>query len=659
MSSTPVSSLVLNQERDRKYLEVRSQLHKQQESLHIRKRSEIERFLRIENKRSQGVHHASAIFGDGYLGYGNGWTEGKPRILYPKERKRPRRQLREISFSRDALTTNAAAKEVLVPIRLDLDFEKYKLRDTFVWNMNDNTIPLDLFAEHLCEDFDLPWAGFVPDIEKSIRMQLTEHHPHKFPDQQEGNTIEATKRSTSRYTDARDDDLRIAIKLDITIGSFNLIDQFEWDLNNSQNEAEWFASNLVLELGLAPEFETAVAHTIREQCQLYTKSLFLVGHTFDGHSVEDSDMRQMIMAPVHATTRAKHTMDKFAPSFYELNQDQLERIDKEREREGRRNRRQTRGKRGANLPDLTDLPKTYRTPYSNEVLIPEEERWATRHGIAHTAGTSGKEFEDASEDDDKQDFDDRIVSDRSARHARSTRGPVPPRTGATPSTFTGSQQAMNNRDRSSKTRHHGLPMHSLATDTGSNSRINPSPVNAHGNRFGTKVYDWEGANRSPYPTHRSSASRETTIEPIPSLIVKLKIPKLRQRNTQFSKANSDDALLSSEAAHLVPLGNSSGHTPLSQDYMQNLIPSTTRDILNTLHEQFPFDKFEAIVKANENNPQGAPNIRIRCFSCPGVLYFVDDFDVHLRNRQHRKRVEDTLNATHQQYIYRPTDGPGR
>ncbi len=44
------------------------------------------------------------------------------------------------------------------------------------------------------------------------------------------------------------------------------------------------------DLSLSGEFTTAIAHCIREQCQLFTRSLYSVGHPFDGRPVEDPDL---------------------------------------------------------------------------------------------------------------------------------------------------------------------------------------------------------------------------------------------------------------------------------------------------------------------------------------------------------------------------------
>lgn len=61
--------------------------------------------------------------------------------------------------------------------------------------------------------------------------------------------------------------------------------------------------------------------------------------------------------------------------------------------------------------------------------------------------------------------------------------------------------------------------------------------------------------------------------------------------------------------------------------------------------------------ANTNNLQSGQKIkyqylpRIRCHDCPGKLYTpgpgmtVDNFEVHLRNRQHKERVDERLAKT--------------
>ena len=67
---------------------------------------------------------------------------------------------------------NASQNEVLVPIRLDMDIEGQKLRDTFMWNKNEALMTPEMYAEVLCDDLDLNPINFVPAIAAAINQQL-------------------------------------------------------------------------------------------------------------------------------------------------------------------------------------------------------------------------------------------------------------------------------------------------------------------------------------------------------------------------------------------------------------------------------------------------------------------------------------------------------
>lgn len=100
---------------------------------------------------------------------------------------------------------NALQSEVLVPIRLDMEIDGHKLRDTFTWNKNgmqnakwvhfnliiysnskhffaEKTITPEQFAEVLCDDLDLPSSTFVPAVSQSIRQQIEAFPSESFMD---------------------------------------------------------------------------------------------------------------------------------------------------------------------------------------------------------------------------------------------------------------------------------------------------------------------------------------------------------------------------------------------------------------------------------------------------------------------------------------------
>ncbi|XP_023239896.1 SWI/SNF-related matrix-associated actin-dependent regulator of chromatin subfamily B member 1-A-like isoform X2 [Centruroides sculpturatus] len=147
---------------------------------------------------------------------------------------------------------NASQSEVLVPIRLDMEIEGHKLRDTFTWNKNESLITPEQFAEVLCDDLDLPPLSFVPAISQSIRQQI-----EAFPTD---NLLEDQA------------DQRVILKLNIHVGNISLVDQFEWDMSEKENSPELFANKLCSELGLGGEFVTAIAYSIRGQLSWHQRT---------------------------------------------------------------------------------------------------------------------------------------------------------------------------------------------------------------------------------------------------------------------------------------------------------------------------------------------------------------------------------------------------
>jgi len=139
-----------------------------------------------------------------------------------------------------------------VPIRLDMEIEGTKLRDTFTWNRNETLITPEMFAEVLCDDLDLNPQMFVHAITAAIRQQLD------------------TPLNTGLIEP--DTDTRVIIKLNIHVGNISLNDQFEWDLAAPENVPEVFAAKLCTELGLGGEFVTAIAYSIRGQLSWHQRT---------------------------------------------------------------------------------------------------------------------------------------------------------------------------------------------------------------------------------------------------------------------------------------------------------------------------------------------------------------------------------------------------
>ena len=111
----------------------------------------------------------------------------------------------------------------------------------------------------------------------------------------------------------------------------------------------------------------------------------MVGHPSDGSAVQDDDLRMSFLSPIASTSRSADQASSNQPIISYLSDGELDRIDKEREKElNKRRKRNTRGRRGIALPDREPL-RTHRTPANG---IPEVDPTTLALAVAAAAPTA-------------------------------------------------------------------------------------------------------------------------------------------------------------------------------------------------------------------------------------------------------------------------------
>ena len=348
------------------------------------------------------------VLGKGYDGYGNGVQEKGfgAHILRPAERRRPggRQKRTELRVSKKDRKAVAEQIDELVPIRLDIQYEGMRLRDTFTWNMNDRTVSYEQFARTLVEDLTLPAQHseyMVQAVINAMREQITDYHPHAFIN-------EEPLDQTLPYTAYKDDDMRIIIKINITVGGHTFIDQVEWDINNPLNSPEDFAVQTAKDLSLSGEFTTAIAHQIREQCQLFSKSLYMTGHPFDGRPIEDHELQSAFQPTLQSAFRPFNQAKDFTPILYEINDTELEKNELAQSREERRQKRSVNRRGGPTLPDLKERKPTVRTMVVSSVLPESAASQRESRLFKHTAPPGKTRRGGRAEDSEDSDSDDSL-----------------------------------------------------------------------------------------------------------------------------------------------------------------------------------------------------------------------------------------------------------
>ncbi|KAI4151720.1 MAG: hypothetical protein L6R39_001962 [Caloplaca ligustica] len=441
-----------------------------------------------------------AIFGKGYAVFGNRTINvppGQATVVYPAHRPPAgKRRTRHPTRSKEDVATQAEQLEELVPIRLDVEWDKIRLRDTFTWNLHDRLTDPRSFSEGLVEDFALPLGQCGPIVDQvhaSIQEQIRDYHPHVY-------IREEALDPHLPYHAYKDDEMRIAIKLNITIGQQTLVDQFEWDINNPMNCAEDFARSMTQDLSLPGEFTTAIAHSIREQSQLFTRGLYVTSHPFDGRPIEDQELKASFLpSPLPSSFRPFQAAKDFTPYLYDLNEAELEKTELSLSREERRQKRSVTRRGGPALPDLKDRRRTIRTLIVSSVLPGAAEVIEDSRILKRAPAAPGKVRRSGHMKDGLDESDDSDSADSS------------PGSPAIPSyLMAGTARTRNMRGAATAA--------TAAIHSHLGRSATPEVLNSH-------QHETRTSRRQPGASSRGKEYREESMDEPTEMIVKLKIPE--------------------------------------------------------------------------------------------------------------------------------------
>ncbi|PGH08244.1 hypothetical protein AJ79_06030 [Helicocarpus griseus UAMH5409] len=262
----------------------------------------------------------------------------------------------------------------------------YRIKDTFLWNLHEALATPEEFGMALVRDLDLPNPqAMTMAITNQLRQQLEEYagvalHPlfqssyqQTITNQQASRDASATPGATTtvatpaslidastgkgsvlvstQQISTTDDELnpddayRCIVNLNINLQNRLYTDKFEWSLLHSQGLAEEFARVTCADLGLGPEWVSAVAHGIYEAVLKLKKEVCESGGLISGSGLGGygNEIDNQAANGQEAGWRydPDGLGDEWEPKVETLSKEEIEKREGDRERQIRRLRRET------------------------------------------------------------------------------------------------------------------------------------------------------------------------------------------------------------------------------------------------------------------------------------------------------------------------------
>ena len=204
----------------------------------------------------------------------------------------------------------------LIPININIELEGKKIKESFFWNLNEPYLTVESFAKIISDDENLP-SGFENEIINQMKRQISQY---------------------SRYEKIEGEILK-TIKIEFRIGDMVYTDQFEWDINNAENNPEMFAKSVCADWGLGSEFVLPICHSIREQILEHQKAAVNERKSFhSGHYGKTNSSYRVINVNNYLRDIYSENSE-WQPHIKQISQDEIKKFEKKEDRKTRHDQR--------------------------------------------------------------------------------------------------------------------------------------------------------------------------------------------------------------------------------------------------------------------------------------------------------------------------------
>lgn len=230
--------------------------------------------------------------------------------------------------------------DVIVPIKLNVTHNGLVLRDSILWNVSDEMLTAETFANMMVEDLDL-----TKSVETTIAAQIN--------DQLE-QYQELLSHPNNQIIDQflqNEGEFHAVLELSVYIGEDFFTDRIEWNFLDEYYTPEMFAKDIVRDMSLRREFETAIAFSVYEeiykikrelvdnpqQITQYIDTLPFFNLVHQSSKVDDASK----LSVQGIRYDKKKLGEEFSPSLERLSEWEIEKRETEKERNLRRRKRET------------------------------------------------------------------------------------------------------------------------------------------------------------------------------------------------------------------------------------------------------------------------------------------------------------------------------